>query len=409
MKIRPLLHVIVCGLLLTLVSFAANIEAKQSKSQPTKIGVLADLTDGWSTLGKNTVAALQIAANQIAAQTHGRQQFQLLIRDTQLDPSKALDAITELNQRGVKIVIGPQSSSEVAMIMPFANAHNILVISQGSTASSLAIPGDNIFRFCPNDIREAEALVALLRHDGIRAIVPLWRNDRGNNGLHDSVQIRFQALGGTVTSGFRYEPTTTDFSAATNSVASQIASLISGGINPSAIAVYLAAFDEVVDVFHLAEANATLANTAWYGSDGVALSAALTGDSSAAGFAARVGYPNPIFGLPDALRNRWQPIADAIEARTGIIPDAFALSAYDALFVVQNALVHANPQKNFGNFKAAFVNEADHFNGVTGSTALDAAGDRENGDFDFWAVRLQDATATWVRIGTYNNGLITLF
>ena len=70
------------------------------------------------------------------------------------------------------------------MIKPFADAHNILVISQGSTASSLAVPGDNIFRFCPNDRREAEALVALLQHDGIRAIVPLWRNDAGNNGLH---------------------------------------------------------------------------------------------------------------------------------------------------------------------------------------------------------------------------------
>ena len=57
------------------------------------------------------------------------------------------------------------------MIKPFADAHNILVISQGSTASSLAIPGDNILWFCPNDRSEAEALVALLQHDGIRAIV----------------------------------------------------------------------------------------------------------------------------------------------------------------------------------------------------------------------------------------------
>ena len=129
----------------------------------------------------------------------------------------------------------------------------------------------------------------------------------------------------------------------------------------------------------------------------------------AAAFAIHSGYPNPIFGLPDALRNRWQPIADAIEARTGIQADAFALSAYDALFVVQLALVHADPQKNFDNFKAAFVNEAGHYNGVTGSTALDAAGDRENGDFDFWAVRLSGATPTWVRIGGYNNGVLTLF
>jgi len=409
MKIRAVLHVIVCGLLLALVSFAANVEAKQSKSQPTKIGVLVSLTGSWSTLGKNTVAALQIAANQIAAQTRGRQRFQLLIRDTQLDPSEALDAIRDLNSRGVKIIIGPQSSAEVAMIKPFADANNILVISQGSTASSLAIPNDNIFRFCPNDIREAEAIVALMQHDGIRAIVPLWRNDAGNNGLHDSVQIRFQALGGTVTPGFRYEPTTSDFTAADSSVASQVASLIAGGTDPSSIAVYLAAFDEVVGVFDLAWNYPALLNTVWYGSDGVALSAVLLDDPVAGAFASHSRYPNPIFGLPDALRNRWQPVADAIEARTGITADAFALSAYDALFVVQNALVHANPQKNFGNFKAAFVNEADHFNGVTGSTALDVAGDRENGDFDFWAVRLQDARATWVRIGTYNNGVLTIF
>ncbi len=312
-------------------------------------------------MAHNTVAALQIAANQIAAETRGRSRFRFLVRDTQLDPAKALDAIRDLDQRGVRIIIGPQSSAEVAMIKAYADAHNILVISQGSTASSLAIPGDNIFRFCPNDTREAEAIVALLQHDGIRAIVPLWRNDAGNNGLHDSVQIRFQALGGAVTSGFRYEPTTSDFSAATNSVASQIASLIGGGVNPSAIAVYLAAFDEAVDVFHSAQGNPTLSSTAWYGSDGVALSAVLTGDSSAAAFAASAGYPNPIFGLPDALRNRWQPIADAIEARTGIMPDAFALSAYDALFVVNLALQHAKPQKNFEKFKAAFVEEASHY------------------------------------------------
>jgi branched-chain amino acid transport system substrate-binding protein len=411
MKIRIIVRVIAYALLLALVVPPAKVEAGKTPKSLVKIGVLASLSGSGFSLGRSTVAALQIAARDLKniGPQYRPVRFRFLVRDTQQNPSRALEAIQDLNERGVKIIIGPQTSSEVAMIKPFADAHNILVISQGSTASSLAIPGDNILRFCPPDTREAEALVALLQHDGIRAIVPLWRNDRGNNGLHDSVKIRFQAFGGRVTSGFRYEPTTTDFSTATNSVASQVASLISGGINPSAIAVYLAAFDEVVDVFHSAEANSTLANTAWYGSDGVALSAALTGDSSAAGFAASVGYPNPIFGLPDALRNRWQPIADAIEARTGITPDAFALSTYDALFVVNLALIHANPQKNFGNFKAAFIEEAGHYRGVTGSTALDAAGDRQSGDFDFWAVRLRNGEYKWVRVGTYNNGVLSVF
>ena len=411
MNLRVFFRYVACGVLVALVGPATGVKAAEPQfGRVSKIGVLVSLTGSWSSLGKNTVAALEIAADQIETATQGRQRFQLFVRDTQLDPSRALEAIKNLDQLGVKIVIGPQSSSEVARIKPYADAHNILVMSQGSTASSLAIAGDNIFRFCPNDTREAEAIVALMRHDGIRAIVPLWRNDAGNNGLHNSVKIRFQAFGGRVTQGFRYEPTTTNFSSAAASVASQIENLISSGKDPTTIAVYLAAFDEVVDVFHSAQGNTTLSNTAWYGSDGVALSAVLPADAAAAAFAVDVGYPNPIFGLPEALRSKWQPIANKIERRTGITADAFALSAYDALFVVQRALQDvSHPNKNFDNFKAAFVEEANAYHGVTGSTALDPAGDRLNGDFDFWAVRRRNGSYIWVRSGSYNNGVLTLF
>ena len=413
MNFRSVLPVILCGLVLAFVGRAGGDPPGQQHSlRVFKVGVLASLTGSWSSLGQTTVVALEIAEEQIKAEAirqHGGYRFHFFVRDTQLDPSQALDAIQDLDRRGVKIIIGPQSSAEVAMIKPYADAHDILVVSQGSTASSLAIAGDNIFRFCPNDTREAEAIVALMWHDGIRAIVPLWRNDAGNNGLHDSVQSAFQLQGGTVEAGYQYEPTTSDFSVATGSVAGQIDNLVGGGTDPATIGVYLAALDEVVDVFHSAQGNTTLSNTAWYGSDGVALSAALTGDSTAAAFADSVGYPNPIFGLDDALQNEWQPIADEIEARTGITPDAFALSGYDALFVVQRALEDVGDLRDFPAFKAAFVDEASAYEGVTGSTALDAAGDRLKRDFDFWAVEPQGGDHSWVRIGTYIDGVLTIF
>jgi len=403
MNIRIVLRVIVSGLILPFIGQAGGDQSAQLHSQRVfKIGVLATLTGSGFTLGQDTVAALQIAEEQLEADAisqHGGYRFKFFVRDTQHDPSKALEAIKDLDRRGVQIIIGPQTSSEVAMIKPYADAHNILVISQGSTAHSLAIPEDNIFRLCPDDTLEAKAIVALMSHDGIQTIVPLWRNDAGNNGLHDSVKARFEALGGTVASGFQYEPTTTDFTLAITSIASQV------GACGSTIAVYLAAFDEVVDIFHAAQSNLTLSTTMWYGSDGVALSAALTGDATAAAFAESVDYPNPIFGLPDSLQSEWQPIADEIEARTGIKPDAFALSTYDALFVIQRALEDVGDLKNFVDFKTAFVREADAYSGITGSTALNSAGDRANGDFDFWAVR----NDTWVRIGTYNNGVLTIF
>jgi len=413
MKIRAVLRLFVCALAFCLGDRAAADEPQLHSQRKFKVGVIATLTGSGFTLGRDTVAALQIAEEQIDANAksqHGGYRFKFFVRDNQHDPAKALAAIQDLAKRGVQIIIGPQTSSAVSMIKPYADAHNILVISQGSTASSLSIAGDNIFRLCPDDTLEADAIVALMKHDGIQHIVPLWRNDAGNNGLHDSVQTKFKALGGgyTVESGYQYQPTTTDFSTATSSIASQIKSLQDGGTQASTIAVYLAAFDEVVGVFHSAHSNATLSSPRhWYGSDGVALSAALTGDATAAAFAASVDYPNPTFGLPDSLKNEWQPIANAIEARTGFKPDVFALSTYDALFVLQRALEDVGDLKNFAAFKAAFAREADAYSGITGSLALNSAGDRANGDFDFWVVR----NDSWIRIGTYNstNGQITIF
>lgn len=397
----------ICGLILTLTSGAGMAGRHDDSSEKVRVGVLVSLSGSWSSLGKNTVAALGVAAEYLEGKSPYR--FQFLVRDTKLDPARALAAIKALHRQGVRVVIGPQSSAEVAMIKRFADAHRMLVISQGSTASSLAIPRDNVFRFCPNDTREAPAIVALMRRNGIGTIVPLWRNDRGNNGLHDSVRKAFEAVGGTVTQGHRYETSTTDFSPATTDISQQIDALVTGGTPQSEIAVYCAAFDEVVDVFHSAQNLPTLAGTAWYGSDGVALSAALAGDSSASAFAANAGYPNPNFGLKDSLAPKWRPVSNAIRKRTGIAPDAFALSAYDALFVAHDALRKTKGARNFPRFKAAFLRQSRHFSGVTGSTALDGAGDRQSSDFDFWAVRSVNGSYAWVRTGSYHDGALTVF
>ncbi len=65
MKIRVVFRVVVCVLLLALVGSAAKVEAGQRHSRrPTKIGVLVSLTGSWSSLGKNTAAALHIAADR---------------------------------------------------------------------------------------------------------------------------------------------------------------------------------------------------------------------------------------------------------------------------------------------------------------------------------------------------------
>ena len=60
----------------------------------------------------------------------------LFTRDTKLHPDLALQQLKELAARGVRTVIGPQSSAEVRALRDYADRRGILLLSQGSTASS---------------------------------------------------------------------------------------------------------------------------------------------------------------------------------------------------------------------------------------------------------------------------------
>src|SRR5262249_20771467 len=157
-----------------------------------------------------------------------------------------------LAKRHVRIVLGPQSSAEVKNLKTFADANDMLIISQSSTAGTLAIAGDNIFRFTPDDDLEGEAIAALMYAEGIRTIVPIWRDDPGNNGLHAATMKDFEELGGQVESGIQYSATTPDFSAAVAAVSAQVSAARIATGDKAAVAVYLAGFDEVTEIFHLA-------------------------------------------------------------------------------------------------------------------------------------------------------------
>jgi branched-chain amino acid transport system substrate-binding protein len=327
------------------------------------------------------------------------------VADTKLDPAEALRQMQRLAGLGIKLFIGPQSSAEVQVLRDYANRNGLLLISQSSTASSLAIPGDNVFRFCPDDTAEAVALTALLQADGVRAVVPMWRADAGNQGLRNSLQADFTAAGGTVTSGVEYTTTTSDFTADLQALKAQVNQMLQ--THPAGqVAVYLAAFDENVAIFHQARTDPVLSSVRWYGSNGTAQSAALVGDPSAAQFAAERGYPCPIFGLDDATAQRWQPIAQEIHTCCGITPDAYALAAYDAFRVAANSYASLGGSWGTGSadaLRAAFVQEANRYTGITGPTALNAAGDRSYGIYDFWAVGLS-GLYQWNRVAGYRFG-----
>jgi branched-chain amino acid transport system substrate-binding protein len=408
---RGFISLLVLAAASTLTSGAVAQEPTPATNTIT-VGALLSLTGPSSSLGRGSQAALELAARDLSAQL-ARQgvktNVQVVVADTQLNPETALQKLQALAQSGIRIFIGPQSSAEVRAMKPYADENGIVLISQGSTASSLSIPGDNVFRLVPDDTFEAAAIATLLRADGIRTLVPVWRTDLGNQDLAHSVLRAVQAGGGTVTSGVRYAPnhqspaSTQDFTAELQAIKSQISQAVAQS-NAGSVGVYLAAFDEAAALFAQAGADPILASVRWYGSDGTAQSQVFTSGPAAA-FAARVGFPCPIYALDDADAARRKPVAEEIYARTGIPADALALSAYDALCVAGLAAVQAGGTNDVAAFKQAFVQVTSSFQGITGSVALNDAGDRQSGGYDFWAIcgtgTLPDLFA-WSRVAVYN-------
>jgi len=397
------LLVVVAGMLA-----ACNDSTGADGSREIVLGGVFSLTGNWASLGVTSKAAMEIAVEDVNAYAAGRGiTFRADIRDSKLDPATALTAVQSLRASGVQVIIGPQSSAELATLKPFVDANPVMMVSQSSTAGTLAVANDRIFRFTPADSLEGVAAAALMWDDGIRAVVPLWRGDAGNQGLHTATSARFTALGGSASAGVEYAASATSFAATVTALSTQVQQALAGR-PASQVAVYYAGFDETADVFALAAADPVLASVRWYGADGIAQSSALLARPAAVAFAEKVSFPAPLFGLDPSAQVKWQPLAARIKARAGADPDAFALAVYDAVWVAAQAYLASPRAVSADELAARFVATAGSFYGATGWTVLNAAGDRQYADFDFWAVRPSGATHAWTRVAGYDTRQGTL-
>ena len=383
-----------------------------SGSHEITIGGLFSLTGNWATLGVTSKAAMELGiedVNQYLASGSTGYHFTASIQDTKLDPAIASTSLAALKSSGVEVVIGPQSSAEVAALKTYVNDNSMLLVSQSSTAGTLAIANDNVFRLTPSDTLEAVALVGVMNADGMKTIIPYWRNDPGNVGLQVATRALFGATG-TVKAGVQYDATTTDFNASLATIKTQVQAAIAERGGTAGVAVAHAGFDEVVEIFKLAAADPVLGSVRWYGTDGTALNEPLRTNAVAAGFAKKVNFWTPTPGVDDGAKARWQPVAQRIAAKAGgAQPDAFALAVYDAVWITAQAYLAVGGTGHTAALKSAFVTAADAFYGASGWTKLNAAGDRQFGDFDFFALSQNGSTFTWGLAAQYNTqtGVLT--
>jgi branched-chain amino acid transport system substrate-binding protein len=381
------------------------------------LGALLPLTGAWSTVGESENAALKIAVkdvNQYLSKSNSNTRIGIIVEDTRTDPAISLEKLQDLESKGVRIVIGPATSAELNELQYYASQKNIMLISPSSTAPSLAVVGNNVYRFVPDDTYQAQAISRLMWQEGVRVVVPMWRTDIYGNELVGLVREDFEKLGGTVLSGIGYVPYTGDFSSSLNRInfiiwsqdLKSLASKVSQAVThygADKVGVYLVAFDEVAPIFIGAQNLPVLSNVKWFGSDGSVLNNKLVKNMDAALFAVKTGFVNPIYAV-DNKSNKLKFIDNQIQQMIGRVPRAYAEVTYDAFWVAaltENATLGT---KDINYLKKTFLQIANSYTGITGDTSLTEAGDRKHGDYDFWAIKPSNSTNTnfvWTQVGRF--------
>jgi branched-chain amino acid transport system substrate-binding protein len=354
-------------------------------------GALLDLSGPGKSLGEASRSALEAAVEQARADGV---EVTLDVRDSRSDPETALQEMEALHHAGVRVVIGPQTSSEAREVLQYSNDNGMLVISQGSTAGSLAIDGDALYRMIPTDQVEGAASGDLIADQGPVKVITVNRDDTGNQGLVDAVSKTVEARGGTAIDGPTYPTEGADWS----SVVGEISQLVDQNEGEQPVVVYVAGFDEVAELLAAADARSELAEIAFYGGDGSAKVAPIIDDAAAARFAAGParGFPSPLPTIDDDAVAPPEALSSALPS-----PDPLAFAAYDALIIAAEAVAEVGADAEGAPLRQAFAAAAAGHRGVSGTIDLDAAGDRATMPFAFWGVCDVDGTFEWRDLGTW--------
>jgi len=399
-----------------LESTESEVITPKEGSQVITIGALVPSSGIRSSTGETTSAALEIAVedvNDYFSKSGSQTRVGLIIEDTKTNPSIALEKLHDLAEKDIRIVIGPFTSAELLALKKYADDNDILLISPASTAPSLAIPGDNVFRFVPDDSNQGKAIATKMWNDGIRVVVPFWRTDSYGNGLYLSMKQNIEIFGGSVVDGVPYAPHIGELSASLNRINfvvwDQELKYLNSKVSQATalygtdkVAVFLVAFDEVLPIQMMGEKHPDLASVRWYGSDSSAQNEALVRNSHSAMFSMKTGFLNPIYGV-DEKNERVKLLEEEIEHMTELHPRIYSSLAYDAFWVAaltQNATVATN---DFSSLKNTLVDKTNSYLGVTGNITLNDAGDRKDGNYDFWVVAEKEDHDGfyWESVGKY--------
>jgi branched-chain amino acid transport system substrate-binding protein len=386
------------------ISSQTIMDTNSSLTGTIQIGGLFPLTGSLSNLGEDARAGANLAVidfNEYLEKLESDWELDMITEDSGTSPTITLEKITSLKAKNINIVLGPASSAEVSYVKGYVDSNKMLIISYGSSATSLSIPNDNLYRLAPDTTQQGKAIANIIYSEGITTLIPIWRGDVWGDGLHDSIFSEFTRIGGTVDEGIRYFPDTTVFPIETSFLAQKVQHH-ADSTDAEKIGVLIIGFQEYVQIIYSASEYDILDDVRWFGSPGITETSQMVTDPTLKEFSETTQFTAVQFG--SSYSSEYDKVKNRIELEIGRPAGIYAFSAYDSVWIFGLAML--DTQSDDVNIVKAKIPEiAENYSGVIGSTKLNDAGDLASANYDIVGIKNDQ----WFLAGIYNatSGIIS--
>ena len=317
---------IVLILILVLSAFSGCAGTDKSDTTPIMLGSIMPISGPVSTYGIQSRDAINMAIDEInaAGGILGRP-VQVIVEDDEANPEKTKNAFTKLvTKDGVIGIIGALTSKCSLAITTEAQARQIIMISPSSTNDTVTAAGDYIFRACYNDSFQGQ-VVAQFAYENLKAMNAAILYDNTNDyskGLTENFKSTFLALGGTIVAEESYATGDKDFNAQITSIK---------GKSPDVI--FIPDYYNTVSLI-AKQIRAQGITVPMLGADGWDEIVNNAGDEVVGSY-----YSNHY--SPDANDPEVKAFVEKYTALYNIQPNALAALAYDATYILTDAITKA--------------------------------------------------------------------
>jgi branched-chain amino acid transport system substrate-binding protein len=361
-----------------LLVFAASGCRSSRNANEILVGQYGSLTGDQATFGQSTDSGIRLAVDEInAAGGVNGKKIHLITYDDKGDPREAATSVTRLiTNDGVVAVLGEVASKLSLEGAPICQKYGVPMITPSSTNPKVTEVGDMIFRVCFIDPFQGFVCAKFAR-DNLKAETAAILYDQSQTysvGLQDEFEKSFLKLGGKITTKQAYQKGEQDFNAQLTAIRAS---------KPDV--VFIPGYYNDVGTIAV-QARKLGITVPLLGGDGWESPklAEIAGDAINGCY-----YSNHY--SPQDPSPRVQNFIKKYKEQYHATPDSMAALAYDATYVLKDAIGRANSLS--GAAIAEQIAKTKDFDGVTGKITID---DHRNAVKPAVILEMKNGEATYV-------------